>query len=429
MSYEISGHLGGNWGAIGDPSGSEGPSEGLLGTLLDAAHFANPDELAGLVNRAARIVGIRDSVIYLSDYEQHQLLPLAGEGVPPREALLIDQTFGGRAYRSVEALASETDDGGVTVWLPLLDGTSRIGVLEATVEELDPATARRCRQLAALVAVLVVTKELYSDTFPVARRVKPLSLAAELQWSMLPPLAFSDGRVSVSGALEPSYRIAGDSFDYALVDGEAHVAVIDAMGHGFDAAVMASVAVTAYRHARRSGLDLADTYAAMDEAVRQQFPADRFATAQIARLDALSGTVTWVNAGHPPPMILRGTRHIGPLDCTPSLPLGLGGGVEEIAETRLEPGDRLFLFSDGILEARSSEGSFFGEGPMIEVLERALSTALPPAEILRRLLRAVADHQEGDLVDDATTVLVEWRGRDRLDPYRALEAGLRGDVG
>ncbi len=70
-----------------------------------------------------------------------------------------------------------------------------------------------------------------------------------------------------AGALEPAYDVAGDSFDYALNDDVLHLCMIDAMGHGLDAAVMATLAIGAYRHARRIDVELADLYAAMDFAL------------------------------------------------------------------------------------------------------------------------------------------------------------------
>src|SRR5450756_2672362 len=77
--------------------------------------------------------------------------------------------------------------------------------------------------------------------------------------------------------------------DYALNDDVLHLAMIDAMGHGLSAAVMATLAMGAYRHARRLDVGLDQLYAAMDEAIAGQFGADRFVTAQMGRLDVRSG--------------------------------------------------------------------------------------------------------------------------------------------
>ncbi len=77
--------------------------------------------------------------------------------------------------------------------------------------------------------------------------------------------------------------------------------MIDAMGHGLNAVVLATVTVGAYRHARRAGVGLAELYAFMDAAIDRQFGPDHFVTAQMMRLDIGTGHLQWVNAGHPAP--------------------------------------------------------------------------------------------------------------------------------
>ena len=117
-----------------------------------------------------------------------------------------------------------------------------------------------------------------------------MSLAAEIQWSLLPPLTYASDRVVITGALEPAYEIGGDTFDYAANDPRVDLMVLDAVGHGLPAALLATAAVGAYRHARRNGLDLPGIAAAMDAVIAGQFPASQFATAAIARLDKRSGS-------------------------------------------------------------------------------------------------------------------------------------------
>ena len=172
---------------------------------------------------------------------------------------------------------------GVRMYLPLLDGSDQVGVMALTLDAVDDDDRRLLRRLAGLVADILVTKHSYTDRFFQARRREPMSLAAEIQWSLLPPLAMSVPQVAVAGILEPAYNVAGDSFDYALNDDILHLAMIDAMGHGLDAATMATVAIGAYRHARRADIGLAEIYAFMDRAIAEQFGPDHFVTAQMMR--------------------------------------------------------------------------------------------------------------------------------------------------
>lgn len=395
-------------------SGAGGSAgERALTGLLDSSHYAAPDELASLIARSAVELGAREAIVYVVGYEQRYLIPLTGDGVPARERLEIDHTLGGRAFRTIELLRAEAEDGGERWWVPLLNGTSRIGVLELVLPTVDGLLERWARTFAGLVATLVVTKNLYGDVFDLTRRTDEMTLAAEMQWELLPPLTFSDGRITVSGVLEPSHRVAGDTFDYALNDGTLHLAVIDAMGHGFEATLMTTVVVGVYRHSRRCRLSLAETYAAMDDAISWQFGLDRFVTGQLAEVDTATGALRWLNAGHPPPLLTRGNNLVGPLPCEPTLPIGFGGAVAEIAEYQLQPGDRLVFVTDGVLEARSPDGDFFGEARLGDHLVRATIAGLPAPETVRRLAAAVLEHQDGPLRDDATTVFVEWTGRER----------------
>ncbi len=243
-----------------------------------------------------------------------------------------------------------------------------------------------------------------------ARRLRDTDLAAEMRWSMLPPLTFTNDRVAVAGMLEPAYEIAGDAFDYAVNGDVAHLAIVDAMGHGLEASRMANLAVGSYRHSRRRGLDLIETFTAMDAVVADQFGQERFVTGQLGRLDLGTGLLRWVNAGHPRPLLLRDGRPIEDLHCETSLPLGLGSVPAEVAEVALEPGDSVLFLTDGVIEARSPNGDLFGRSRLSRLWAEVSASGDVPAEIMRRLCHAVLDHQKGRLQDDATLLLLVWSG-------------------
>lgn len=350
--------------------------------------------------------------MYLADYEQATLMPLTTDA-SAHQPLAIDTTFAGRAFCTVDLLES-TD--GERLWIPILDGTERLGVLELVATGISDRLRSSAWPLSSLVALLLTSKALNTDQFAVARRRKTMALAAETQWELLPPLTFASSRVVISGMLEPSYRIGGDSFDYALNGHVAHLAIVDAMGHGIPASMLAAFAVSAYRHSRRGGDTLEEAYRRVDEALMAQFGNERFVTAQLGQLDCSSGELRWVNAGHPLPLLIRDGRVVGSMTCRPSLPLGLGGDVEAVAVEQLQPGDRVLLFSDGVVEARSAQGKFFGQDRLIGMLERETAAGLPAPETVRRLIRVVMEHHDGAMQDDATILLVEWRGSDGAGP-------------
>lgn len=385
---------------------SRGPE--VLGRLIERSSLTAPDEVADLLVEHARLIGAIDLVLYRVDYEQVSLIPLPGKDVPDRDVLTIDTTLAGRAFRLVEVLEQDAD-GHRRVWIPLLDGTERVGVMELLIDTIDADSLALFRQFAALAAELILNKSQSGDGIELARRRRAMSLAAEIHWHLLPPLTFGTERVVISGVLEPAYEVGGDAFDYAVNGDITHVGVFDAMGHGLQASLLSAVAVGAYRNTRRRRLDLERAYVEMDEAIRQHFGLDSFVTGLLAELNLANGKLRWINAGHPAPLLVRRGRVVKTLECSPSLPLGMGGTVTQLTEEGLERGDRVLFYTDGVVEARSKEGEFFGHRRLSDLLDRETASGQPAPETMRRLSLAVMEHQEGELQDDATMLFLEWR--------------------
>jgi serine phosphatase RsbU (regulator of sigma subunit) len=187
------------------------------------------------------------------------------------------------------------------------------------------------------------------------------------------------------------------------------VLVLDAVGHGLPAALLATAAIGAYRHARREMLDLPDIAALVNDVVADNFTGSQFATAAIARLDLDTGQLRWINAGHPEPLIVRGGALVRPPECRPHRPLGLQAAKPDVCAMQLHPGDRVLFYSDGIVEARSPGGEFFGEERLADFIIQAAAAGDPAPETMRRLMRRVLGHQADQLQDDASIVVLEWR--------------------
>ena len=390
---------------------SEGFGERLLGTMIDRAHEMPPELIAPLVAEVVAAIGGRDVAVLLQDYEQLTLVSLPGRGLVVQEPQPIDGSDAGEAFLTDAMTERETGDG-VRLFVPLLDGTDRVGVLAFTADSPNADDRRLARRFGGLLADVLTTKGMYTDRFFQARRQKRMSLSAEMQWSQLPPLMMTTPQVAVAGALEPAYDVGGDSFDYALNDDVLHLAVIDAMGNGLDAAVMSTVVVAAFRHARRGRLDLPEMYAAMDRAVAAQFPPDHFATAQLARLDVSTGHLQWVNAGHPNPLLVRDHRVVCALRSPTTLPIGMGGATPQVSEETLQRGDRVLFFTDGITEERLGDGEQLGHARLIALVEQAERERGPVQHTVRRLSHALMDGRGGSTSDDATLFMLEWRGGD-----------------
>ncbi|MEU9009647.1 PP2C family protein-serine/threonine phosphatase [Streptomyces sp. NPDC048479] len=398
---------------------SEGFGERLLGVLLDRAHEMPPQLIAPLVAEEVARVGGRDLSILLQDYEQMCLVPLPGRRLTVGEPEPIEDSLAGKAFLSRSAL--EVPQGGtVRMYLPLLDGSDQIGVMAVTLDNVDDDDRRLLRRLAGLVADMIVTKDAYTDQFFQARRRAPMSVAAEMQWSLLPPLSMVVPQVEVAGILEPAYDVAGDSFDYALNDDILHVAMIDAMGHGLDAATMATVTIGAYRHSRRANTELSQVYTFMDMAINDQFGPDHFVTAQMMCLNIATGHLQWVNAGHPAPLLIRDRAVVDRLESPTTLPVGFGGEQPQVSRRVLQPGDRLLCFTDGLFEEHQAGGEQFGEEQLIECTNRIVRDHTAVRVVARALSHSLKQERGGITSDDATLFLIEWRGGD-ADHLAALD--------
>jgi serine phosphatase RsbU (regulator of sigma subunit) len=239
-----------------------------------------------------------------------------------------------------------------------------------------------------------------------------MSTAAELVWAFLPPRTVGTAEVTSSAVLEPAYEVGGDAFDHTLMGHHLHLAVVDAMGHDLASGLAAAVALAGCRAARRAGADLGEIVKTVDEALVEWVP-DRHATAVFADLDVRSGQFTWANCGHPPPRLIRARRVVtGALEGEAELPVGLGaaygGRPRSVHSTRLEPGDRVLIHTDGAIDCRAEGGDAFGEERLTEYVVHATAAGDPAPEVLRRLVCAVLAHRHGRLDDDATFLLAEW---------------------
>ncbi|MGY1622750.1 PP2C family protein-serine/threonine phosphatase [Geodermatophilus sp. SYSU D00965] len=359
------------------------------------------------------MAGATDVSIHLQDFDQLQLQPVPGRGLTGKP-VAIDDSPEGRTFTTDTRTEQLQPDGSVRPHLPMLDGSDRVGVLSftlATVAEHDRQLAHR---VAGLVADLLVTKDSYTDTFARVRTARPMTLAAQLQWQSLPPLSMTTPDVDLAGILEPAYEVGGDCFDYAFDEHVLHLGVFDAMGHGADAATMATVVLAAYRHGRRRDVRLAELYTEMDAVVARSFPG-RFATGQLGRLDTETGELRWVNAGHPDALWVRNSRVIGELTGARTRPIGFGGAAPSVASVQLEPGDRVLFFTDGVVEERLDGGEQFGEARLRRLIEQTTAERLAAAETVRRLSHALMAARAGRTSDDASLLLVEWKAPPRDD--------------
>jgi serine phosphatase RsbU (regulator of sigma subunit) len=406
----------------GDPAIAAAMGE-ALGALLTGTTELPACELTQVVDVAGRALGATSVRMLVADYGLRSLQEL-GEDGPRGPRMLIEGTLAGRCFATGDIIVGSGQP--ATVWVPLTEGSERLGVLELVHEAWTDSLRRILVPVVRILVLVLISKRRYTDVILRGRRSEPLSIAAEIQWALLPPLTYSTNAVSVSGILEPAYSIGGDSFDYALNPDHAEFAIVDAVGHGIAAVSISVLALNGLRNARREMHDLAQAYTDTGDVIRAQSGHGAFATAQIASLELDTGTLTWLNAGHPLPLLVRDRSFIGPLTCRPSLPMGLGGTVNEIAIERLQPGDRVLFYTDGVTESHSPSDEVFGVERLADLLVRASTEASSPAETVRRLASAVLSYNGQTLRDDATLLILEYHGP---PPRRGAEMATRPAIG
>ena len=386
-----------------------GINEQLLEELLTEVHAAAPMELPILVNRYATAVGLEEIVIYLVDLQQRHLVPLT-HGLPTID---VDFSTAGWAYRTLDLRIEESEEAELTAWLPLVDGAQRLGILGVRTASLDPTRLRRCHMIASVLAMAITSKRAYSDSFARHARTESMDLPAEMLRSLLPPRTIGDSHAVSTAVLEPAYHIGGDAFDHSLTESTLHAAIFDAMGHNLASGLTTSVAMAGCRNARRAGAELPQLVRTIDEALGQWFP-DQYCTGVVSRLNLTDGVFRWCNCGHPPPLLIRDERVLEKaLERPPQPPMGLPAQLAEATreahEIRLEPGDRVLFYTDGVTEARVEGGEEFGlDGFTSSIIRGAAAGELAP-EVLRRLIHSILDRQNNQLRDDATLLLIEWR--------------------
>jgi serine phosphatase RsbU (regulator of sigma subunit) len=392
----------------------------VLAAALRASHTLPPDRVIDLLRQAGSAIGAIGVSMWLIDYGQSLLKPFLDrpEDVASSDGTMaVSGTTAGRAFARCEPI--ESDRPVPHRWVPILDGTERLGVLR--FEFIAPLTEHQRRSsdaLTSLAGELLVSKREHTDQYDAQRREFQMSLAAELQWRQLPPLESSIPAAAVAGFVQPAYGLGGDGFDHSINGDTMDLTIYDAVGHGLHSALLSTLMISSLRHSRRLRLALAERLAVADEAITSIFPGD-FVTAQVAELSSASGTLTWVNAGHPLPMLIRNGVVVGELDCAPRPPVGLqhmSDSETVVATVQLQRSDRVLFYTDGLVEGGRRGRARFGVDRLGDLLTRAHTEGLACAETVRQLGRRVLEHADYELNDDATMLLVEWLGEPAAPP-------------
>jgi serine phosphatase RsbU (regulator of sigma subunit)/CHASE3 domain sensor protein len=241
---------------------------------------------------------------------------------------------------------------------------------------------------------------------------RELEIAASIQRNLLQRSIPQIPGADIVPLQRQANLVGGDWYDVEVVDRSVTVAVGDASGKGIGAALMATIALSALRAERASGASVQEIVATVNTALRDATDPDSFTTLLYATMDCDSGKVTFLNMGHPAPFLLRRTTdgaRGGYVEGQRNRAVGWfadPGYRENVVE--LQTGDRLMLFTDGFLEAKSPQGEVFGDHRLAAVLSRL--APLQTDTIAQELVREVESFAAGKLDDDLTLLVIEFQG-------------------
>ena len=234
---------------------------------------------------------------------------------------------------------------------------------------------------------------------------RDLEVAREIQLAMLPDGTWAAPGVEASGLTRPANTVGGDFYDILpRSDGRVLVALGDVAGKASPAALLMALFLAMLRTLVDEELPLAELARRLNIQVSKHAPPSRFITLFMGLFDPRTGELEFINAGQTPPLLLRAGGSVERLS-TGGVALAMfEGSTYEPGFARLDPGDALIMYSDGITEAESPAGLMFEEFGL-EAAVRA-TPGVSAAVLGRAVFRAVDDHRHGERLADDLTVLV-----------------------
>ncbi len=389
----------------------------LHGAVLQALDHARPDAADVVLRRLlAEHLQASQVQLLLANYQLTALRPMQD----PDDRSPLGDTPAGEAFVSQLPVTRRQDSGETVLYLPVSIRGDRLGVLQLAVPVApSPHELDRLGELATVIGYALQAAARQTDAIARAARSQRLTLAAELQWQLLPGRGCRGPEYQIAGHLEPAYHVHADNFDWSQDGDQLVLSVTDAARHGQGASLLTTLAVTALRNARRAGVQLADQACMADQAVYAYHQGKQYVSTLLVRIDLTSGRATAVRAGSPRLFILRGEDVLVP-PLVDQLPLGMFDGTDYVAEHfALANQDRLLLVSDGIHDAVSPTRERFADERLPQLLRATAS--LQVGGVVRRVIEELFAHRDlAELDDDAAVICLDWVGPGSADASQPL---------
>lgn len=289
--------------------------------------------------------------------------------------------------------------------MPLSSGERHLGVclLVNAPRAFDEREVALAEVLCRLAAIALDNARMVATTLERERLKSAMDLAQQVQQRMYPAHGITCGRFQVTGRSVPCDETGGDYYQFLELAGALHVIIGDVSGHGLGAALYTTMAHAGLLQALRQGHDPSSAFALLTTGLTESSLDGGFMTAFGLRLDPADGSMVWTNAGHNPPLLVRRDGSIEPLE-TQGFPLGLfGDSTYDPQRAQLRPGDRLVLYTDGVVDVYDGSDNFGDERFAAAVLARA---ALPPEGLIDGLIEELRAFAKGQAFPDDVTLMV-----------------------
>jgi sigma-B regulation protein RsbU (phosphoserine phosphatase) len=364
-----------------------------------------------VIEHFSDVLGVRGGRLYVHRDGGYELVRTFG-GVPAvQPGLFIPEE-----YAPIEKVV---DDGVVVMDLsaPGVDaelekrlGAERFAAIAVGDDEyilsfsVDPAAPEDDLLASLGILRLAVDQKLRQD-----RYVSALQEARRIQMSILPKRAIRRGSIEVSGFTSPAELVGGDYFDFIPVsDRLLGVAIADASGHGLPAALQVRDVYTGLRMAVERDFKIVRTVERLNRIIHESRLTTRFVSLFYGEIED-DGNLMYVNAGHPHPLHFH-AKSVTPLVQTGVVLGPTGNATYSRGFRRIEPGDALLLYTDGMVEAHGEGDEEFGVGRLVKAFEELREK--PGDEIARALIQRVGEWSGGGEPEDDRTVVVLKRHDD-----------------
>jgi sigma-B regulation protein RsbU (phosphoserine phosphatase) len=240
-----------------------------------------------------------------------------------------------------------------------------------------------------------------------------LNIARRIQASMLPSvssLSPHHAEFDIYAMMQPAKEVAGDFYDFFMVnDRTLAVLIADVSGKGIASALFMVISKTLIKNNAQSGKSPKEVFETVNNMLYENNDADMFVTTFLGYLDIPSGKFTFVNAGHNPPL-LRSNKHFDWLEAKSGFVLaGMEDMLYEQREITLQPGNELFLYTDGVTEAKNYENKFFSSLRLFETINKYHD--LPLKEITVSIMHEIDQFSKGiEQTDDITMLVLRYHG-------------------